>query len=201
MSERLIINKNNTAVLIMDYQNDVLTHIPEERRKPLIQNVVRILEAARQAGIEVIHVANIFREGYPEINDKNRIFREVKAKGMYQDGSSGAAIHSEVSPQKGEILIIKHRASAFHDTDLETILKNKGITQLFLIGVATEGCVLSTARQATDLDYSVVVISDGCADPDNEIHEALVKKVFLRAASVVTIEEFVSAVRDGALEI
>lgn len=195
MQEGLVIDKNKTAVLIMDYQYDVSSDIPKERRRPLIQKAASVLDNARKAGLEIIHVANVFREGYPEINPRNKIVSQIKAKGLYRNGSPGAKIHTEVSPQKGEILITKHRASALHDTDLETILRVKGVTQLVIMGIATEGCVLSTVRRAADLDYDIVIISDGCADPDEEIHDALVQKIFPREAAVITAQEFISAIR------
>lgn len=195
MLEGLVIDKARSAVLIMDYQYDVSSEIPEEQRKLLMQKAASVLDKAREIGLEIIHVANIFREGYPEINRRNRIFSEIKARGMYRNGTPGAKIHTEVSPKKDEILITKHRASAFHGTDLEIILRAKGITQLIMMGIATEGCVLSTVRQAFDLDYDVLVISDGCADPDKEIHDALVQKIFLREATVITAQEFLSAIK------
>ena len=195
MQEGLVIDKNKTAVLIMDYQYDISSEIPEERRKPLMQKAASVLDSARKAGLEIIYVAHVFREGYPEINPRNKVLNQFKTKGLYRNGSPGAKIHTEVSPQKGEILITKHRASAFHDTDLETILRVKGVTQLVIMGIATEGCVLSTVRRAADLDYDIVIISDGCADPDEEIHDALVRKIFPRQATVITAQEFISAIR------
>jgi nicotinamidase-related amidase len=195
MPEGLVIDKTNTAILIMDYQYAVSSEIPDEQRKLLLQTAADVLDEARKAGLVIIHVANIFRRGYPEVNLRNRIFREVKARGMYMEGSRDAKIHTEVSPQKDEIIITKHRASAFYGTDLEIILRSKNITQLAMMGIATEGCVLSTVRQAADMDYNVIVISDCCADPDKEIHDALVQKIFLREATVVTAQEFISAVK------
>ena len=195
MPEGLVIDKTNTAILIMDYQYAVSSEIPEEQRKILMQKAAGVLDHARKNGLKIIHVANIFRPGYPEVNLRNRIFREVKARGMYMEGSQGAKIHTEVSPQEGEILITKHRASAFYGTDLEIILRSKNISQLVMMGIATEGCVLSTVRQAADMDYDVVVLSDCCADPDKEIHDALVKKIFMREATVVTAQEFTSAIK------
>jgi nicotinamidase-related amidase len=196
MPKELGIDKASTVLLIMDYQNDVLADIPDRTRKPLIDNAVKILEIARRTGLEVIHIANVFRKGYPEINPRNKIFSQVKARGMYKEGSKGASISPEVTPLENEIIIAKHRSSAFHGTDLETILKAKGITQLVMIGVATEGCVLSTVRQAVDLDYSAIVISDGCADPEQEIHDALIQKIFPREATVITTREFILALED-----
>jgi nicotinamidase-related amidase len=196
MPEKLVFDKASTALLILDYQNDVLADIPVQIREPLIRNAVKILDLARYTGLEVIHIANVFRKGYPEINSRNRIFSQVKARGMYKEGGKGASISSKVSPLKNEILITKHRSSAFHGTDLETILRVKGITRLVMIGVATEGCVLSTLRQAVDLDYSAIIISDGCADPEQEVHDALIQKIFPREATVITTHEFVRALKD-----
>jgi len=195
MPEGFFIDKNNTAVLILDYQNDIAALIPEERRKPLLQKAASVLHNARKAGLPIIYAANIFREGYPEISPRNKIFSGVKAKGMVQPGRPGAEINAEVAPQKGEILVAKHRSSALHDTDLETILKVKGITKLVIMGISTGGCVLSTVRRAADLDYDIVVVSDGCADPDEEMHDVLVRKIFPRQAAVVTAQEFIAAIK------
>jgi nicotinamidase-related amidase len=194
MADELIIGKDNTAILIMDYQYDISCEIPEEQRRQLMQKAASILDNARKAGLEIIHIANIFREGYPEINPRNRVFSQVKARGMFGDGSPGAKIHAEVSPHEGDIVITKHRANAFWGTDLEIILKAKGITQLVMMGIATGGCVLSTVRWAADADYNIIVVSDGCADPDHEIHEALIKKIFPREAIVATTQELISAI-------
>lgn len=70
------------------------------------------------------------------------------------------------------------------------ILRALGVTRLVLAGIATSGVVLSTVRQAADLDFELVVLSDACADTDPEVHRILLDKVFPRQARVATVEEW-----------
>jgi nicotinamidase-related amidase len=94
-------------------------------------------------------------------------------------------VHSRLAPQAGDVLVAKGRVGAFSTTDLETILRAKGITTLVLMGIATSGVVLSTVRWAADADYELVVVEDCCADADEEVHRVLTQKVFPRQTSVV----------------
>jgi nicotinamidase-related amidase len=80
--------------------------------------------------------------------------------------------------------------SAFAGSDLEMVLRSLGVDSLVLSGIATSGVVLSTLRQAADLDYELTVLRDGCADTDPEVHRVLLDKVFPRQAAVVTIGEW-----------
>jgi nicotinamidase-related amidase len=75
------------------------------------------------------------------------------------------------------------------------VLRAGGIDSLVLTGIATSGVVLSTLRQAADLDFALTVLSDGCFDADPEVHRVLTEKVFPRQADVVTVDEWVSSVR------
>ena len=96
-------------------------------------------------------------------------------------------------PNEGEPIIVKHRVSAFYGTDLEMILRAQGIYTLILMGHATSGVILSTVRYAADADYQLVVVEDGCADRDPEVHRLLMEKVFPRQAAVVSLKEMVEA--------
>lgn len=107
----------------------------------------------------------------------------------------GSEIHPAVTPQDGEVVVVKHRVGAFAGTDLDMILRSNGIETLVLFGIATSGVVLSTLRYAADLDYRCIVIKDCCGDRDPEVHNCLAEKVFPRQATVVTSEEFPSAIR------
>ena len=71
------------------------------------------------------------------------------------------------------------------------ILRSQSITHLVFFGIATSGIVLSTLRQASDLDFRCVVIKDCCFDGDEEVHRVLTEKVFVRQATVVSAEEFI----------
>ena len=195
MSEHLAIDKAKTAVLVMDFQSDIVAMLPEGRQRVLLQIARQTLEAARQARLPVIYVVVRFRQGYPEVSPTNRLFSAVKEAGILQEGTKGAEIHGEVAPQAGEVVVTKRRVGAFSTTDLETALRAKGLDTLVLLGIATSGVVLSTVRWAADMDYDLVVMSDGCADQDEEVHRVLVEKVFPRQATVVTAEEFVEVLK------
>jgi nicotinamidase-related amidase len=90
-------------------------------------------------------------------------------------------------------VVVKKRVSAFAGSDLEVLLRAAEVDTLALAGIATSGVVLSTLRQAADLDYRLTVLADGCLDGDDEVHRVLTEKVFPRQAEVTTVEEWVTA--------
>ena len=188
------INPARTAVLIMDYQNDILGMLPEDVRGPLIERATTILREARQIKLQIIYVVVRFREGYPEVNPQNKLFSNLKQAGRLVEGTQGAEIDPRLAPQPGDIVVIKRRVGAFSTTDLETILRSKNISKLVLFGISTSGVVLSTVRWAADMDYSLAIVSDACADRDPEVNRVLMDKVFPWQATVVNSREFLKAI-------
>ena len=195
MSSENVFDKNHTAVLIMDYQNSILGNLPEAKQSSLLDNAVEILDAARTNGLKVIYIAVRFREGYPEVSLRNKSFGALKNSKRLIEGTPGADIHARVAPKPGEIALSKRRVGAFSTTELETILRASGITNLVLLGVSTSGVILSTTRWAADMDYALTIISDACADPDEEVHRVLMEKVFPRQANVITKDGFLEALK------
>jgi nicotinamidase-related amidase len=194
MPELSPIDPASTALLVMDYQVDVLTrHMTAAQSADVIACVPDLLATARDAGMMVIHVVVAFRPGYPEISPRNTLFSGLKAIGMGVAGSEGVAIHPAAAAREGEPIVVKHRISPFVGTDLETLLRANGIDTLVLAGVHTSGVVLSTVRHAGDLDYRLIVVRDCCADPDAELHAMLLDTVIARQAAVVTTAEFAAA--------
>jgi len=98
-----------------------------------------------------------------------------------------------VAPLPGDPIVVKHRVSAFSGTDLETLLRARGIDTLVLFGIATSGVVLSTVRHGADADYRLVVIKDCCVDGDDEVHRVLTEKVLARQATVVGAADVLAA--------
>ena len=90
-------------------------------------------------------------------------------------------------------MITKRRVSAFAGSDLDMVLRAGGTDTLVLTGIATSGVVLSTLRQAADLDYALTVLSDGCLDADPEVHRVLTEKVFPRQAEVLSVTEWIKS--------
>jgi nicotinamidase-related amidase len=175
----------------MDYQNDVVMRFAEADAG-LLQRAASVLSAARKAGVPVIYVVIHFRPGYPEIPTWG-VFNMVRQSGMLQEGTNGAAIHEAVPPQPGDLIVTKKRIGAAAGSDLECILRAKGRTHLVMFGIATSGVVLSTARWAADVDYSMNIISDCCFDRDAEVHKVLIEKVLAGMAPPITSSEFIDS--------
>jgi nicotinamidase-related amidase len=180
------------ALLIMDYQADMIGMQPESVQSALLDRAARLLDRARNSGVPVFYVVVQFREGYPEISPQNKLFSSIRDAGRLIEGAPLTRIHPRVAPKPGEPVVVKRRVGAFSTTDLEALLRARNIRHLILFGIATGGVVLSTVRWAADMDYLLTVISDACADRDPEVHRILTEKVFPRQAKVLTTEEFLS---------
>ena len=194
-AQELTIHFGLTAVLIMDYQNDIVSMMPEQARKPILSKAEVILKAAREAHLLIIYVVVRFRNGYPEVSPLNKRFSLLKESERLREGSHGAEIHARIAPQPGDVVVTKRRVGAFSTTDLESILRANSITTLVMFGISTSGVVLSTVRWAADMDYQIIVASDACADIDDEVHRILTEKVFPGQATVVSTQVLARVLR------
>jgi nicotinamidase-related amidase len=178
----------STALLIMDVQKGIVSRFGDDAG--YLTRLSASASAARGAGIGVIYVVAAFRPGYPEISDRNKSFAAVAGSGRFTDGDPDAPIHPAVVPAAGDVIVTKRRVSAFAGSDLDVVLRAGSVDHLVLAGIATSGVVLSTVRQAADLDYRLTVLSDGCLDGDPEVHRVLTEKVFPRQAEVTTVADW-----------
>jgi nicotinamidase-related amidase len=176
-----------TALLIMDVQPQIVERFGDSG---LTERLARAAAAARGAGVRVVYVKVGFREGYPEISPRSATFSRIAELGGFVEGVS-SVVHAAVAPQPGDVVVTKRRVSAFAGGDLDVVLRAGGIEALVLSGIATSGVVLSTLRQAADLDFSLTVLSDGCVDADEEVHRVLCEKVFPRQAQVLTVAAWI----------
>jgi len=187
---RVLPNVARAAVLSMDLQTAIVSIYAKEQPE-FLTRVAGVLKQARTHSIPVIHVQVGFRPGFPEVSERNALFGAIKTNPQWQQvfqGSAGA-IHPEVAPVDDEVVITKHRVSAFHGTDLDMILRAKEIDTLVLLGIATSGVVLSTLLDASDADHRLVVVKDCCIDSDLDVHACLIEKVFPRRATVLSADE------------
>jgi nicotinamidase-related amidase len=112
---------------------------------------------------------------------------------MRSELDPGTQIHPAIAPLPGDIVVTKRRVSAFTGSDLGVVLRSLGATSLVLMGIATRGVVLSTVREAADLDFKLTVLRDGCVDLDPEVNRVLLDKIFPRQASVMMTSEWVQS--------
>jgi nicotinamidase-related amidase len=192
MAEKLAIDRQHTAVLVMDFMVSIVSGYIGEP-EPFLARAAAVVARAREAAVPVLHVKVGFRPGYPEVSRRNAAFGTLEPAGRFLPGDPGGEIHDAVAPRADEVVIVKHRVGAFSGTDLQMILGAKEVDTLVLLGIATSGVVLSTLRHAADADYRIVVVQDCCADRDPEVHRCLLEKVFPRQATVVSAADVLAA--------
>ena len=197
MEPELRLDAAHTAVVAMDVQTGIVS-VYAKPQQDYLDRSSSVLRAARSAGLPVIFIRVGFRPGLPEVSDRNSLFAAMKANPEHQKlflDEKASAIHPALGPEQSDITVTKHRISAFTGTDLEMILRAKEIRTVVLFGIATSGVVLSTLLEACDADFEIFVISDCCADMDEELHRVLLDRLFPRRAAVITAEQFHAAVR------
>ena len=182
----------NTALMIIDMQHDFCSPggfidrlgLPFAGTRAVIEPIQRVLSAMRDSGFHVIHT----REGHrrdgadlPATKAWRVARRDVHIAekpgpcGMaLTRGEKGWEIVPELTPREGEPVIDKPGKGAFYATDLDLILRQKGIRNLVLTGVTTDVCVHSTLREANDRGYECLLLEDCCAAINPKSHEMAV---------------------------
>jgi nicotinamidase-related amidase len=182
------IDPQHTALLIMDYEPGILGRL--EDADALLDRAAEAIAVARGQGALVAYVRVAFEDDeYDAIPPTNKMFAAVAEGRALGAESPATQVHERVAPEPGDIVVRKTRVGAFSTTDLDEQLRKRQIGALILAGVSTGGVVVSTVRDAADRDYRLIVLADGCADPDAEVHDVLLGKLFPRQADVITIAE------------
>jgi len=176
------------ALLIMDVQD--LTVASLKNKEAYLDRLKVAVDIAHKSNTQVIFAVLSFRPGFPEISDKNKRFREIKER----LANTTLEPHPLIEPTGRDLVVIKRRVSAFSGSDLEIILRARGINHLILAGLSTSGVVLSTTREAADKDFQISILSDLCADPDEEVQNMLMNKIFPRQATVLGSEEWAKSI-------
>lgn len=203
-----------TALVIIDMQRDFCEpHGYVQARgddisatRAIIPRIRRVREAAEHADMMIIYT----REGHrPNLTDLPLTKRRRTAHAGAEIGSAGPLgrllirgeagwdFVDELRPRPQDTVIDKPGTGAFRSTDLHHVLTSSGIDSVVLVGVTTAVCVTSTAREASDLGYGVLVLGDCCAEPDPENHRMALKLLQIEGgyiATVSTADAFIEAV-------
>jgi nicotinamidase-related amidase len=164
------LNPEETAVVLIEYQNDFTTEggvlhgaVAEVMDKTgMMANTAAAVEQARAAGATIIHAPISFAEGYGEITgEPYGILKGVVDSNAFVKGSWGADFSPEMSPQEGDIVVEGKRGlDTFASTNLDFILRSKGIKNVALSGFLTNCCVESTMRSAYEKGFNVLTLTD-----------------------------------------
>ncbi|KAJ5503682.1 hypothetical protein N7463_006556 [Penicillium fimorum] len=178
-----------TVLLILDVQNGVIDRL--DNTGPYLERLSSTVNSARKANVKIVHVITGFRSGYPENHPNNSSVPGVVARGGYIEGQLSVQVHPAIKPVSGEVVLTKRRISAFFATELDMLLRCANAEFIVVAGLITSGAVLSTVRQAMDMDYRIMVLEDCCMDRDEELHRVLMEKIFARKTQVVLAKEWV----------
>jgi nicotinamidase-related amidase len=189
----LKLDQRRTALLIADFYAEMMGTLPHAVSRNCIEKTQALQQQARRAKILVCYSATVFRPGYVEVSERNKIFSQRKHSGQPAIADPLAVIHAAVRPAENEPVVGKHRVNAFYGTDLGVILTANDVDTLVMLGYATSGVILSTTRFAADADYRIVIVEDCCADTDAAVHDFLCQKIFPRQAEVVQSAEVMRA--------
>ena len=197
------IDPKTTAIVLIEYQNDFTTEggvlhgaVSEVMTNTdMLANSRQAMDAARQSGATIMHAPITFAEGYNEISDHPYgILKGVVDGNAFVKGSWGAAITDEMSPQDGDIVVEGKRGlDTFASTNLDFMLRSKGIDTLVLGGFLTNCCVESTMRSGYENGYHVITLSDCVAATSPEEHQNALTYDFPMSSESMTSAEFVKA--------
>ena len=182
------IDPSRTALVLIEYQNDFVSeggafHGAVQgvmEKTDMIANTRRAVAAARAAGATIIHAPITFAPGYNEITaHPYGILKGVVDGNAFVKGEWGAQIVDDLAPQPGDIVVEgKHGLDTFASTNLDFILRNKGIKTLVLGGFLTNCCVESTMRTAYEHGFEVITLVDCVAATSAEEHRNAIKYDF-----------------------
>jgi ureidoacrylate peracid hydrolase len=200
------VDPSTTRLLAVDVQNDFLAdggwfanhgHDLEPMRRA-VDNMERFISLARAAGVRPIFVKAIYDEKWLSRPMRERHALVGLDTHHCQEGTWGAEFYV-LRPQPDDDVIVKHRYSAFIGTELDPLLRAQGVENLIIVGVTTNVCVESTARDGYMLDYHILLVEDCTASYSEEPHLATLANIRRAFGRVATAEEIASVWRAAGL--
>ena len=198
----MAVDPSTTAVVLIEYQNDftseggVLHGAVSEvmDRTEMLAKTQEVVTAARAAGVTVMHAPITFAPGYNEISSHPYgILKGVVDGNAFVKGTWGADIVDELAPAEGDIVIEGKRGlDTFASTNLDFILRSKGITTIALGGFLTNCCVESTMRSGYENGYQVITLSDCVAATSPEEHDNAIKYDYPMFSTPMAASDFIA---------
>ncbi len=192
----MAVDPKHTAVVLIEYQNDFTSeggalHGAVEgvmEQTGMLENTRKLVEATRAAGVTIVHAPITFVPGYGELPaHPYGILKGVVDSTAFVKGEWGAEIVDALAPQAGDVIVEGKRGlDTFATTNLDFILRARGITTIALGGFLTNCCVESTMRTGYEKGYHVITLSDCVAAASPEEHENAIKYDYPMFSEVLT---------------
>ena len=203
-------NPETTALVLIEFQNDFTSdggtlHAavePVMTSTHMLDKAVRVADATRAAGATVIHSPITFQPGYYEITDHPYgILAGVVDSNSFVKDTWGSQIVDCLTPKPGDIVLEGKRGlDAFASTNIDFILRSKGISTVVLAGFLTNCCVESTMRSAYERGYEVITLTDVVAGTSQEEHDNAIKYDYPMFSKTMTADEYIKALAGAAVE-
>jgi ureidoacrylate peracid hydrolase len=186
------------ALIVVDVQNDFVSPEGSAGKRgddvgaamAMIPNLTRLIDQARKVGLTIVYI----RTTHSDWTDTpSWIYRTSQKSGLStcREGTWGAEFYDGIAPLPSERVVIKHRYSAFINTDLNTVLKARGIQSILVCGVATNVCVETTARDGYMYDYYVTMIDDCSAAYDAKLHMGTLENMRRHFGLVASVDQII----------
>jgi ureidoacrylate peracid hydrolase len=200
------VEPSHAALIIVDIQNDFCADGGAFHKEGFdlsmiqatVPKVVDFVQEARKAGLTIIYIqSTYYAENNWYLSDVFLEHHKRAGKGKHikyplcEKGSWGADFYGGIKPLSGEIVVNKHRYSAFIETDLDLILRSRGIRTLIMSGVATDVCVEMTAKVGFLKDYYIVFLKDCTATTAEDMHNNTLRNIAMYYGEVVNSSEVV----------
>ena len=198
------LDPQRTALMIIDMQRDFCDPSGYMHRRgedvaaarAIVPRIREVREAARRLGMLSVFTREGHRPNLTDLPESKRLKTarcgaEIGSEGplgrLLIRGEHGWDFIDELRPNADDLIIDKSGTGSFHGTDLDAVLRNQGIQHLILTGVTTGVCVSSTAREAADRGYGVLVLEDCCAEPDPEYHAMAIRLLQIEGGYLATV--------------
>jgi ureidoacrylate peracid hydrolase len=205
------IDLKKTGVLYFDMLNGYyhdMDQTAKARKKPMVDNAIQIMRVAREAGIPIYFAQGIYRA---DRSDAPLLLTDTsiglipwpdgvprKEKPRVIGGTRSSKVIPELEPKSDDYYIPKYRWSAFHQTSLDLLLRNRGVDTIIISGGSTDVGVAPTVFAAKDMDYNMIVVHDACAtNHDQRAHDILMAAVFPRMARVRSTREVLEMISEA----
>lgn len=158
----------------------------------------KLLDAARAAGATVIYTRVAWLPGYPDLVANSPLLAMTVQALALIDGTDNAEIVPQLMPQGGDVVLTHKRVGGFSASQLDVILRSRGVDTIVFVGVATNASVEGTARQASDFGYRTIIAADACSAADPGAHDAAIASLGLLAEITSTADVIDALTRQRA---